>query len=764
MTPRTTVLRYLTIAIAAAGAVSPVFAATETIENIIVTSQAREQTVQEVPIAIQVVTMEQINDLAATNLSEMNGYFPGFTVTGEQPTQANYALRGIGTTDFGIGTDAPVGVYVDGVYTGKTGGALLNFNDVQRVEVLKGPQGTLFGRNSAAGAIAIYTNQPTRDTTANGLVRVGSYGTRYFEGTANSPITDDIAARVSFVNNRSDGWVTNRTTGNKVGNDHDWGSRLAFKWLPTDNTEVTLRWEHEYLDQHARPAFGVVKVPPGATALVPPSAATFVDPFDAPLENDAPDNESRRFDGGTLHVESDIGGLTFQSTTAYRTFKSHNRQDNDGTANIATYLDTTNAEQNTSWQQEFRVAGESDLFDWVSGVSYYYADAKQQSDVVAYTNTIDSLLGVPLFGSQGLLGNTWTEITENGNVTRSYAAFGDAIWHLTPDINLTTGLRWTRDAKDADWYVPPRSAPGLPANEPLAGIDNLIFSGAAQLASSKVSASDSWVNLSPRAVLDYRLSPDSMVFASWSRGFQSGGYDVFKPFGEFDPEYMTNYEVGIKNYFPDVGLTANASVFYYKFTDLQNISLISGQGAVAQYQVDNSDQHAYGLDVDVAYQLNDHVRLFTAAEFINQRYDKKLFTSHFGTNPTIDLADQPVGTPIVTAMAGVNIDWDLFGGIGQFTLQGTHTSEGRCNDQLREEFGCIHTSEIEVAEAQTRVDLRIGWDTSDHKYGTALVVNNVFDQRYVTSAPGGTSTWELGTPYVSITPPRFVGVEFKMGM
>jgi iron complex outermembrane recepter protein len=764
MKKRTNMLRGLAVAIAGATLATPVLAA-ETIETVIVTSQAREQTVQEVPIAIQVVTMEQISDLAATNLSEMNGYFPGFTVTGDQPTQARYALRGIGTVDFGIGTDAPVGVYVDGVYTGKTGGALLNFNDVQRVEVLKGPQGTLFGRNSAAGAIAIYSNQPTAETMAKGLVRVGSFGTRYFDGAANSPITDDLFVRLSVVNSRSDGWVTNRTTGNKVGDDKDWGTRLAFKWLPTDDTEVTLRWEHEDLDQSARPAFGVIKVPNGTRPPTTPTAASFVDPFDAPLENDAPDNESRRFDGGTLHVETSVGDLTFQSTTAYRRFKSFNRQDNDGTANIATYLDTTNAEHNTSWQQEFRLAGESDLLDWVTGVSYYYADATQQSDVVTYTDTIQSLFnGAPIFEQPGnnLLGNTWTEITRNGNLTQAGSVYGDAIWHLTEDINLTTGLRWTRDSKHASWYVPRRYAPNLPDNV-LNGADNLIFAEAGGLASSEVSAQDVWVDLSPRVVLDYRVSPDTMLFASWSHGYQSGGFDVFKPYGQFDPENMSNYEIGIKNYFPDTGLTANASLFYYKFTDLQNISLISGGGVVAQYQVDNSDETAYGLDIDVAYQFDEHLRFFTAAEFIDHSYDKKLFDSHLAP-VTYDLDGQPKGTPVATLMAGVTYDWDMFGGIGELTLQGTHTTKERCNDQRREEFNCLNSGEVQTGQARTRVDLRLGWDTSDRKYGAAFIVNNLFDKRYITEAPGGQTTWELGTPYVSITPPRFFGVEFKAGI
>src|SRR5262249_16224897 len=128
--------------------------------NVTVTAQSRTQEVQDVPIPIQVVTEKQIEALAATDLSKMNGYIPGLVVSGEQPTQPGYSLRGISVSDFGIGTDSPIGVYEDGVYTGKTGGALLLFNDIQRVEVLKGPRGTRFGPNLAGGAIAAVSNVP----------------------------------------------------------------------------------------------------------------------------------------------------------------------------------------------------------------------------------------------------------------------------------------------------------------------------------------------------------------------------------------------------------------------------------------------------------------------------------------------------------------------------------------------------------------------------------------------------------------------------
>src|ERR1700712_2327936 len=180
-----------------------------------VTAQGRKQEVQKVPIAIQLIGPEQIQKLGAVNLAQVADFVPGLSIDASQPTQPSYALRGLGNGDFGIGTDAPVGVYVNGVYTGKTGGALLNFNDVKRVEVLKGPQGTLFGRNSAGGAISIVTNDPDGQNLASGLVRVGNYGTLHAEGVVDRALNEDLALRISAVGEKSDGWATNATDGRK---------------------------------------------------------------------------------------------------------------------------------------------------------------------------------------------------------------------------------------------------------------------------------------------------------------------------------------------------------------------------------------------------------------------------------------------------------------------------------------------------------------------------------------------------------------------
>ncbi|HLZ98526.1 MAG TPA: TonB-dependent receptor, partial [Steroidobacteraceae bacterium] len=415
---------------------------------IVVTAQRRSQEVQDVAIPMQVVTSAQIDSLVATDLSRMDGYIPGLVVVGEQPTQPNYRLRGINVTDFGIGTDSPIGIYEDGVYAGKSGGALLMFNDIQRVEVLKGPQGTLFGRNSAGGAISIVTNEPGYREEATVRARLGNYEERYVDAMVNIPLTSDIAFRLSFVNNHNRGWLRDAATGKNYEKDDDWGSRAQLHWNAPGETEVNFAWEYERLNQPARPAVGLVDLPasPGLPP-VPSDPTSYVDPRTAPVYNDvAGGRETRNFDALTLRIEHPLPVGTLTSITAYRHFSTYNREDQDGTNRLNLYFDDVNIERNSSWSQEFKLAGKNDLADWVGALSYYYDDAHQTSQLNFFTDSIDTVIqntqGFSLYGALtqalqanglpfSLLGDPWQENMINRNVSRSYAAFADVIWHLT---------------------------------------------------------------------------------------------------------------------------------------------------------------------------------------------------------------------------------------------------------------------------------------------------------------------------------------------
>jgi len=768
--------------------------------NVTVTAQSRTQEVQDVPIPIQIVTEKQIQSLQATDLSKMNGYIPGLVVGGEQPTQPGYSLRGISVSDFGIGTDSPIGIYEDGVYAGKTGGALLLFNDVQRIEVLKGPQGTLFGRNSAGGAISVVTNEPGDTLEGNATFRAGEYGMAYFDGMVNVPLGTDAALRMTVVNNASNGWLKDGATGQRYDKTNDFGFRAQLRWNGPADTKVRLMWEHEELDQPARPAISLLPPADFANPPFPADPANYVNPFHTPVLNDViGDKESRTFDSGAMFIEHPFSFGDFTSITAYRHFSTFNREDNDGTNAINVYFDDVNIEQNTSWSQEFKLGGKTDLADWVGGVSYYHDDAHQDSQLNFFTNTIDTLIrnlsptpvspDGTLYGytSQvlaangidvSLLGLPWQENMFNHNVSKAYAAYGDVIWHLTDRLNLTTGVRFTRDEREFSWYNPLRSAdlldavlaglqqggffntPGVPPIEvyqyPLAqpGTNgNIEFNTLAATAAPLV-VHNSWSDTSPRAVLDYKLTTDTMIYGSITKGYQAGGYNFALPASHYDPETVRNYEAGIKSYFPEYHLLFNASAYYYKFSNLQSLSLVSnGNGELPLYLVTISDQEAHGLEAEVHWQATEGLRLNFTMAYIDATYDK--YVASDGT----DLSGQPTGEPTFSAAGGLDYVWhNVFDGDVDFTLQHAYRGKGRCNSDSYVQGSCINVPAFKLNEAQNRTDLRLGWSSANVPWSFAFFVNNLFDNQYVTGISNITAT-TLGTPFTNITAPRMYGVE-----
>jgi len=773
------------------------------VQVIEVTAQGRKQEVQKVPISLQLVGPEEIAKSGAVNLSQVADFVPGLTVDASQPTQPSYALRGLGNGDFGIGTDAPVGVYVNGIYTGKTGGAMLNFNDVKRIEVLKGPQGTLFGRNSAGGAISIVTNDPDGQHTASGLVRVGNYGTVHAEGVLNQPLGEDFSIRLSAVGEKSDGWATNTVDGKKNPQAHTWGTRLGARWSPSDSTSVVLTWEHEDLNERPRPVWAV------ATSDGAGGVASWIDPIHAPLSNDVVGGkESRLFNGMNLRIEQELGDkVLLTSTTGWRHFNSVNLEDNDGTADPATYLATGNFEKSTTFEQEFRLNGKSKLADWLVGASFASEHSAQTSRVDTNTTTLDPVLfnvlngegfglpappfsllngiaqqaGIPGFD---LLGQDWREGIQNTLSSHSEALMGDVIWHVGDRTNVTTGVRFTQDTKKFSWYNPLRSAPGLDAQLAVLSPDffqQLVDAGAldpataAQLtqlaqglqatniefnnpawATAPVYTSKTWHNTSPRLVIDHQLTPDTMVFGSVTRGYQAGGFNSVSTDangGRFDPETITSYELGAKGRVPGAGISYSASLFHYLFKNLQSITL-DHSTAVPVYVITVSDVEATGLDGELSWQVAAPLRLYLEGEWIDQKYKSQKNLAP-GAN---DLTGQPYGTPSLSLAAGVDVSVALAGGKAAWSLQGSHIGATRCNDDSQAQGNCATTPAFKVGQARDRFDTRLGW-ANDH-WGAALIVTNLFDKRYVSGLSNLSAA--VGVPYTaSVSDPRKFQIEFS---
>jgi len=760
--------------------------------KITVTAQSRSQEMQEVPIPLQIVTAKQVDMLAATDLSKMSLFVPGLVVGGDQPTQPSYQLRGISTDDFGIGTESAVGVYIDGVYSARSGAALLAFNDIQRIEVLKGPQGTLFGRNAAAGAISIITNEPSDHFEGRVRARVGNYGRQYLDGLVNVPLNDDMALRFSSYSNRSDGWIKDAASGQRYGGDHDFGTRTVWRWNLSDNTRVLLSWDHENLKQLPKPAIGLIPLSndPQQRPPYPPDPASYLNPLHAPLYNDAVGAvEKRKFDGATLSVDHSFAWGSLVSTTAWRRFDTENRGDYDGTNHIVSYLDTANLEHNASWYQEFKFSGSNDLTDWVAGASYYDERARQTSQTNVFTDSIDTLagnvmgVGHPLtdisngLAAMGLpytlLGDPWHEAISNTGRFKAYAAFGDVIWHLNDRLNLTTGIRYTRDQKAFSWYNMPRRADEFDAT--IAGLaqagvidmlppeaqyalaafgGNIIFTDAIGI---PVQFDDSWSDFSPRAVLDYKFTPDVMGYVSVTKGYKAGGYNSVQVGSRFEPEKVWNYEAGLKTVFPEQHLLLNGSVYHYKYSNRQSLTLdpnTAGSG-VPRYLVNSTDQEARGAELELQWQPLTDLQLGFTGAYIDATYSKAVAASG------VDLSGQPTGEPKFSFAASLGYTWQaVVGGDLAFNLNHAFRGESRCNRDSQLQGTCQISPNFSTGSSQQRTDARLDWSSANDHWGVAVYANNVFDKRYVTGV-SNISASVFGTPYASITPPRMVGVELR---
>lgn len=777
------------------------------LDTVKVTAQSREQELKDVPISVTVLDASMIDNLEATNLGDLDGFVPGLEVSSGSVTQPRYAIRGISTSDFGVGTDSAVGVYINGIYAARSGGAMLAFNDVERIEVLKGPQGTLFGRNTSAGAISIVTNHPTQENEGELDLRLGNNGLTYVYGLYNLPVTDSSAVRISYVSNQSDGWIKDAATGKYLNPEDNWATKVAWRTTFGNGTVLDFTWDHEVVDQLARPAIGVVPMfGPADGPYTPPFPAkdytdTYLNPKTVPVYNDVVNNnEQRTFDGFTLQLYHSFEWASATYSASYRSFDTSNREDEDGTNHTATYLDTENVETNSSFYQELKFNGYAGSVDWVAGISYSTEDATQTSYVNAFTNSINTLynntIGFPLFDTmQAALGGAfvgfglpavpgvnvfglpWSEPMYNQGDFSSGAVFGDAIWHVNDKLNLTFGIRYTKDKKEFSWLTQNRQAPQLDATlgfltsigwlqgyyQILDTIDpalsslytsNVIFRQYQDLNGITVKQKNSWSDISPRFVVDYKISDEIMLWGSYTNGYKAGGYNSVEINSVFENEDVDSYEIGTKAVWPELRLSMNTSVFYYIYNDKQSIRLdTSIPSAVPQYLIDSSDEEALGWDLQLQWQATEGLALNFNSQYIDQSY--KFYITPEGDN----LSGQPTGLPTWSIATGGSYTW-LFKDASQLQFGAMYSYRGgsRCNDSSQSQGTCQVSPNFVTGEDQNRVDARLQWSSPTDSWNVSAYVQNAFDEQYI-GGVGGLTADLFGTAHTTLSDPRTYGLE-----
>lgn len=751
------------------------------VDEIIVTAQKREQSRQDVPISITAFGAQAIAALSAENIGDLDTFTPGLSINDTSVTQPSYTIRGVATDDFGIGTEPSVGIFIDGVYSARSGGSLIFFNDVARVEVLKGPQGTLFGRNTSAGAISIITNKPSDKLEAFGTLQIGNYGKVRAEATLNVPLGETLAFRANGVFNRRHGYLRDEVTGETREREHNWSGRAQLRWQPTDATDVILAYDHDDTDKDGPASVGISVFALGQ------------DPF-GPFTNDVIDNkETRKLNDVSLTINHDFGAVTLTSISAYKQFETHNREDEDGTGDPTRYFDTENIEKNKSFYQELRLGYDSERLNLIAGVSYFRERGRQTSAATLLTDSVDRLLnevaGFPIFtilDSVGLpvFGLPFREDMNNRARNQSYAAFADATFKVTDKLSVIGGLRYTHDDKKFTWDNGFFISPGLEAVTAPGGLYNAILGADAFPADASISAADffratvgpnglifdegalenvpftrheKFNDVSPRFVVQYQVDDDKLLYASATRGYKAGGFNSTEINSFFKPENVWNFEGGFKTELFDRRLRFNAAGYYFKYKNRQSISLEDTGGDLPQYITRSGDSRAYGLDLETQFVVTRDFTISATAGAIDSKWSKRV-------ERNIDIGGQPTGEPSFRGVLSGHYAHEIDGSGTIFAdASYSFTSRVRLNVAVRDSDAAIAAlvdfSKLKKLRSSANVvNAKVGWRSPGDHFSVSLYAENLFDDQRLRTL-NTISADIFGTPYVRVDRPRFFGVE-----
>jgi len=821
------------------------------LEEVVVTAQKRSERLQDVPISVTAFSAETLENFIANDIGDIDAFTPNLEVDDSQATQPGYRIRGIGTSDFGVGLEPAVGVYIDGVYVGRSGASRVAFNDVERVEVLNGPQGTLFGRNAAAGAIQVITHKPVEEQEGWAKLTLGNYDKLQLEGVYNLPVRDNLFLRVGALSNNRDGYIRDTGDGPDRNDEQNWSVNAALRWLPTDDLDLIFRIEYDDVDQTSR-------ADSSATLGLRHKGADF-----GKIQNDGQVDETRELFGSSLHAIYDMGDVSMTSITAYRTFNSYNRRDKDGTAIKRHYFDDLNDEDNEMFSQELRFASADDAaLRWTVGGNYFWESAKQVGGVFVGPQTADNLiwdleiaplLGLPydehvltgtvipqgianlggldsnvlypgagldffmnsvlspfrglskvgLSGRELIAGvDYWLDSFKIDGEYASYALFGDVSYDVTEKLTLTAGLRWTKDEKDFARFIAYNDY-GVP----------LAFSEETRVDANGNYDPDgeldwyeqdhSWDEGTWRAVADYSITDDVMVYVSWATGYKSGGYNSAGPTideGPLDSETVENAEIGIKSSFLDNRLRINGAYFDYTYENLQRQVFVEAEcrpnGSVGGYEFTADDVEGSGYEFEISALVTDGLSVGVNTGTIDAEYTKSqsrevvngvcVVRDRSGT----DFADSPSNYNVF-----VNYDLPFASGAGITLSLNYSFSEGGSRNSCKyvSPEGYIYdlstnpaSGVLEVTRqsadgpALSEAPISSCADSPDDEYMTARATYHaangkweaaVYAQNLLVSDsvgdPGGLgnslrTAYSDGSPtYGNPTEPEFYGVEFR---
>ncbi|CAN5392756.1 TonB-dependent receptor [soil metagenome] len=658
------------------------------IADIVVTAQKRSENLQDVPISITAITGDAITASGVNTVEGISAAVPGITLTRQSAATLIY-IRGIGTTGGQSGQEGAVATFVDGVYQPSMSGSTFSLNNIERIEVLKGPQGTLYGRNATGGAVNVITRTPSYQPRVEGDVSYGNRNTLEGSFYATAGITENVAADIAaYYSNTKDGFGRNVVTGNRVNTRKDIAVRGKLLIEPDADTRIVL--SGDYSEDSG--SYGVSLRPVGDTTRLllgpAPDLGSFYN-----IENDFDPSLKTTNWGGSARVEHDFGGPQFTSITAYRDLKQFQNLDLD--FGPLPLFEANLHEANWQFTQEFQLASAKDSkLQWIAGLFYLNASASYQPYDLAGAG----------FAANGIFG----ALNRPEQKTQSYAAYGQATYPIFSDTNLTLGGRYTIDKRQL----------GGTAGATLLDGSEIVT---AQLNNHATFKKPTW-----RIALDHRFSPELLAYASYSRGFKSGVYNLTSPTDPVvEPETLDAFEVGFKSDLLDRHLRLNAAAFYYTYDQIQ-LTIIQG---AAQTLLNAAKAEVYGLDMDFEAVLGRHFSIKGGGQYVHGRYNDFPGAPISTPNPTF-----PFGTTIVSGDASGNRlirtpDWsasisaDLHAPVGPGELSANLSYT--YNDGFT-----FEPDERLTQKAYSLVNGQIRFAGPDERYSVRIFARNLFDTKY----------------------------------
>jgi iron complex outermembrane receptor protein len=705
------------------------------LEEIIVTAQKKSQVIRDVPISISLTTGETLDKMSIRGFEELSASIPNVTIA-ENATQDSVTIRGIGS-GANHGFEQSVGTFVDGVYFGRGRSSRSPFLDIESVEILKGPQGVLFGKNTIAGALNISTREPTYDFE-------GSIEGEYFEADdswavtaiVSGPLSETVAGRLVVKRAESDGFVDNITTGKNEPEKEESFIRASLAWDASDKLNVAAKFESSSYDVVGR-SMQLVEAGPflGLYQSVDPNFEQKLDykrsVTHSAFESDYDDTEAQN---ATITVRYDLENVSFVSVSAYVGYE----YDNSIPANFAAGIDTAAKgydEEFSQFSQELRLESNSDgNFEYNVGVFYQTEEVDHLQDF-AFDTTQGRADGFPL---PPFVGVTQFDLVQD---TDSLAIFGQGTWHFSDAVRATFGLRYTKDEKDMDFVQ--RTTGSLP-------FPNRAIEDKREDTSTTPSLNVQW-----------DITDNTMVYASYSEGFKSGGFD-FESAGQFEEETVEAYEFGLKSSLLDGAAELNVAYFNSEFEDLQ-VSAWNGQTFITGNAATSITK---GVEIDGRWQLTDSLLLTGAVAFTDASYDD--FTNAVCNTP------QQLAHGLATGLNPNTCQQDLSGKPLQFApdwagnvgleyvsamesgLEWTVNLDVNFSDNY---FTALDLDPVSEQDSFTKVNLRIQLASDEDTWSVALLAKNLTDEK--------TTNWVNDVPFFrgayfgAIDPPRSVGIQGK---